>query len=171
MLGIEIALWLTQRQSWCILFSCISCLSSFFTTHSGTMGEWEVDGSVIRGYSKQGRNELFSPNIAWPGPVTKDEQRTIWGQKTKSHVQHCTGCKGRTTGCGVLSFLPFCITPTHFLSSALQVSLCMHVCVYRHIYVHVYKGNYMQDVSRQANCLISSMLATLQLRLAAPKLD
>lgn len=71
----------------------------------------------------------------------------------------------------------FCLS-FHFVSlqlifclPALQVSLCMHVCVYRHIYVHVYKGNYMQDVSRQANCLISSMLATLQLRLAAPKLD
>lgn len=135
------------------------------------MGEWEGDGSISKGYSKQGRNELFSLNTAWPGPVTEDKQMTIWGEKTKSPVQHCTGCKGRTIGCGVLSFLPLCITPSHSLSSCTPgFSLHTGVCLYRHTHVHVYKGNHLQDVSKQAKHLISSLAAALQRRLAAPEL-
>lgn len=92
------------------------------------------------------------------------------GEK-KSRVQHCTGCKGRTIGCGVLSFLPLCITPSHSLSSCTPgFSLHAGVCLYRHTHDHVYKGNYLQDASKEAKCLIPSMAATLPCRLAAPEL-
>lgn len=70
-----------------------------------------------------------------PGPVTKKEQMTIRGEKTKSHVQHCIGCK-RTIGCGILSFLPLCITPSNFLSSCTPgFSLHAGVCVYIDIHM------------------------------------
>jgi len=159
------------------LFSCISrCLSSFLTTLFSTTGEWEVDGSTSRSYSKLGRNELFSPNIAWPGPMTKDEQIRIREGKEKAMPSTAPPAREEPLAVMLCVSLPLCITLSHyFLSPCTQLppgsSVHAGVCIYIYIYIHINRHLYLQDGSRQANCLISNMPVPLQLRLAAPEVD
>lgn len=160
MLSIEIALWLTQRQSWCVLFSCISCLSSFLTTHSGTMGEWEGDGSISRGYSKQGETSYSVWTPHGQGLAQKMNKWPYEGRKQKV-VSITICCKGRTTGWGVLSFLLLCIPP--FLSPCMQGCVCtpMAMCT----------KAITPRMSQDTPSVSSPGPATLQCRLAAPNGD